>query len=165
MRKYRFSKMIKVPLCTVGLFKGRIMCVLSIFVVDEKKQLRICKDVNNYVSTTKKLPSCWWNISLEMFKLRSNDLVLFVFSFYDYTSGVARGGGGASSNCPMLGNLLCKDFWRWWLLPSVKNFDRNPAFKNSVEFSQISYSLIGFNRTECNLIDNRIFLYLPSAFR
>ena len=49
--------------------------------------------------------------------------------------------------------------------PVLKKFDRNPAFKNSVEFSQISYSLIGFNRTECNLTDNKIFLYLPSAFR
>ena len=71
-------------------------------------------------------------------------------------------GRGALGNCPMLENLLPKDFWKWWLLPSVKNFGRNAVFRNSVEFSKVSYSLIGLNKAKCSLIDDKIFFCICS---
>ena len=64
--------------------------------------------------------------------------------------------------CPVLENLLPKDFWKWWLLPSVKNFDGNAGFRNSVEFSKIFYSLIGLNKAKCSLIDDKIFFCICS---
>ena len=88
-------------------------------------------------------------------------------------------GGGALGNCPVLENLLPKDFWRWWLLPSIENFDRYVVFKNSVgfsknsvefsknsvEFSKKFYGLTANYRTECRLVSDEIFLYFFSTLQ
>ena len=40
-----------------------------------------------------------------------------------------------------------------------------PSIENSLEFSKMSCSLIGLNRTECTLTNDKIFLCLPSELR
>ena len=88
-------------------------------------------------------------------------------------------GGGPLGNCPVLENLLPKDFWRWWLLPSIENFDRYVVSKNSVgfsknsvefsknsvEFSKKFYGLTANYRTECRLVSDEIFLYFFSTLQ